>query len=82
LDDYPAKVHDHLVPEMVAGRRLLNVYAEHPHLVHAAMATPLGWRAFQAFCRGDFSMASVVKRPGISAAVRLLGGGPHGRPLG
>jgi geranylgeranyl reductase family protein len=74
LDDYPALVNEHLVPEMVAGRRLLNVYAKHPHLVHAAMATPLGWRAFQAFCRGDFSMASVVRRPGIHAAVSLLGG--------
>jgi geranylgeranyl reductase family protein len=74
LDDYPALVNEHLVPEMIAGRRLLNVYAKHPHLVHAAMATPLGWRAFQAFCRGDFSMAGVVRRPGIHAAVSLLGG--------
>jgi flavin-dependent dehydrogenase len=74
LDDYATRVREHLVPEMVAGRRLLNVYAKHPHLVHAAMATPLGWRAFQAFCRGDFSMASVVRRPGIHAAVSLMGG--------
>jgi geranylgeranyl reductase family protein len=74
LDEYPALVRDHLAPEMAAGHRLLNVYAKHPHLVHAAMATPLGWRAFQAFCRGEFSMASVVRRPGIHAAVGLLGG--------
>jgi geranylgeranyl reductase family protein len=74
LDEYATRVREHLVPEMVAGRRLLNVYARHPHLVHAAMATPLGWRAFQAFCRGDFSMASVVRRPGIHAAVGLMGG--------
>jgi geranylgeranyl reductase family protein len=76
LDEYAARVREHLVPEMVAGRRLLNVYAKHSHLVHAAMATPLGWRAFQAFCRGDFSMASVVRRPGIHAAVSLMGGRP------
>jgi geranylgeranyl reductase family protein len=74
LDEYPAMVEEHLVPEMDAGHRLLHVYAKHPHLVHAAMATPMGWRAFQAFCRGEFSMASVVQRPGIHAAVSLLGG--------
>jgi hypothetical protein len=38
------------------------------------MATPLGWRAFMAFCRGELSMANVVGRPGIHAAVGLLGG--------
>jgi geranylgeranyl reductase family protein len=74
LDDYEAQVRRELVPEMVAGRRLLNVFAKHPRLVHAAMATPLGWRQFEAFCRGDLSMASVVERPGIHAAVSLLGG--------
>jgi len=40
--------------------------------MHAAMATPLGWRAFQLFCRGELAMARVIERPGISAAVRLL----------
>jgi geranylgeranyl reductase family protein len=74
LGDYAVAVGERLVPEMTAGRRLLRVYAEHPHLVHAAMATPLGWRAFMAFCRGELSMANVVGRPGIRAAVGLLGG--------
>jgi geranylgeranyl reductase family protein len=73
LDRYPRLVHEHLVPEMVAGRRLLSVHARHPHLVHATMASPVGWRAFTAFCRGEISMAEVVRRPGISAAVSLLG---------
>jgi geranylgeranyl reductase family protein len=85
LDDYAAAVVERLVPEMSAGRRLLRVYAKHPHLVHAAMATPLGWRAFMAFCRGELSMASVVRRPGIHAAVGLLGGGvvrlPNDQPV-
>jgi flavin-dependent dehydrogenase len=75
LDDYEAQVRRELVPEMLAGRRLLNVFAKHQRLVHAAMATPLGWRQFEAFCRGDLSMASVVQRPAIHAAVSLLGGG-------
>jgi geranylgeranyl reductase family protein len=73
LDRYPRMVHEHLVPEMAAGRRLLQVHARHPHLVHATMASPLGWRAFTAFCRGELSMADVVRRPGIHAAVTVLG---------
>ncbi len=73
LHDYPAAVREHLLPEMAAGRRLLRVFARHPHLVHAAMATPLGWRAFRSFCRGELSMANVVRRPPIRMAVTLLG---------
>jgi geranylgeranyl reductase family protein len=74
LDDYPAAVAEHLVPEMMAGRRLLRMFSEHPHLVHAAMATPLGWRAFESFCRGELSMANVVRRTPIKMAVTMLGG--------
>ena len=74
LAAYEEKVLDELVPEMIAGRRLLQVFAKHPALVHAAMATPLGWRAFESFCRGELSMARVIHRPGIHAAVTLLGG--------
>jgi hypothetical protein len=59
---------------MAAGRRLLRVFAKHPALVHAAMATPLGWRAFESFCRGELGMADVLKRTPIRAAVSLLGG--------
>jgi flavin-dependent dehydrogenase len=73
LDRYPRLVHEHLVPEMAAGSRLVQVHARHPHLVHATMASPVGWRAFTAFCRGELSMAEVVRRPGIHAAVALLG---------
>jgi geranylgeranyl reductase family protein len=74
LDGYAARVREHLVPEMTAGRGLLRVFASHRHLMHAAMATPLGWRAFESFCRGDLSMANVVRRPPIRVAVTLLGG--------
>jgi hypothetical protein len=78
LDDYPAAVTEHLVPEMLAGRRLLRMFSEHPHLVHAAMGTPLGWRAFESFCRGELSMANVVRRTPIRMAVSMLGGAvPH-----
>jgi geranylgeranyl reductase family protein len=74
LAAYDERVTADLVPEMEAGRRLLQVFAKRPALVHAAMATPLGWRAFQAFCRGELSMADVIRRPGIHAAITLLGG--------
>jgi flavin-dependent dehydrogenase len=79
LDAYPDAVREHLLPEMVAGRRLYRIFARHPHLMHAAMATPLGWRAFEAFCRGELSMAKVVRRPPIRLALSLLGG-PAGPP--
>src|SRR5690348_7684220 len=75
LTAYEKKIEQTLEPEMIAGRRLLGVYVRHPNLVHASMATPLGWRAFQAFCRGELSMARVLRSPGIHAAARLLGGG-------
>jgi len=78
LAAYDDRIIADLVPEMDAGRRLLRVFAKRPGLVHAAMATPLGWRAFEAFCRGELSMANVIRRPGIHAAVTLLGGRPAG----
>jgi len=81
LAAYEKKVVDELVPEMIAGRRLLQVFTKHPALVHAAMATPLGWRAFESFCRGELSMARVIHRPGIHAAVTLLGGRPQEQPV-
>jgi flavin-dependent dehydrogenase len=74
LAAYERRVAEELRPEMIAGRRLLTLNARHPALVHLAMATPPGWRAFQTFCRGELSMARVVRRRGIRAAVSLLGG--------
>lgn len=79
LTSYGKQVERELVPEMIAGRRLLGVFSRRPALVHAAMATPLGWRAFESFCRGELSMARVLQRRGIHAAVRLLGG--HDQPV-
>jgi len=74
LSGYPALIRKHLVPEMTAGRRLLTVFSRHRHLVHAAVATPMGWRAFESFCRGDLTMADVLRRSPIRVAVNLLGG--------
>ena len=80
LAEYDRKVAESLLPEMAAGRRLLRVFAKHPALVHGAMATPLGWRAFESFCRGELSMANVLTRPSIRMAVNLLGGRPAANP--
>jgi uncharacterized protein YciI len=44
-----------LAPEMSAGSRMLAAFSRYPRVVHAAMATPLGWRAFESFCQGDLS---------------------------
>ncbi|MEU7904078.1 geranylgeranyl reductase family protein [Actinoplanes sp. NPDC049118] len=74
LAEYDQSITRELVPEMVAGRRLLQVFGRRRALVHAAMATPLGWRAFESFCHGDLSMAEVLRRPAIHAAIKLLGG--------
>lgn len=76
LAEYDQQVNRELGPEMAAGRRLYDVFAKHPRLMHAAMATPMGWRAFEAFCRGELSMANVVRRPSIRMAITLLGGRP------
>ncbi len=73
LAAYDRRITEELQPEMTAGRRLLALNVRRPGLVHLAMATPLGWRAFQMFCRGELSMARVVSRRGVHAAVSLLG---------
>ncbi|MEU4216776.1 geranylgeranyl reductase family protein [Actinoplanes sp. NPDC026623] len=74
LAEYDQRVIRELVPEMLAGRRLLQVFGRRRALIHAAMATPMGWRAFESFCRGDLSMAEVLRRPSIRTAIGLLGG--------
>ncbi|WP_436524564.1 geranylgeranyl reductase family protein [Actinoplanes sp. HUAS TT8] len=76
LSAYDLKVTTELQPEMVAGRRLLGVFARHPSIVHTAMSSSLGWRAFSGFCRGDFSMAGALGRPTVRTALRLLGSRP------
>ncbi|MEV6600316.1 geranylgeranyl reductase family protein [Actinoplanes sp. NPDC051346] len=74
LSGYELLVAERLGPEMAAGRRLLRLFTRHPRLMHAAMATPPGWRAFQASCRGELSMAEVLRRAPIRVAVGLLSG--------
>ncbi|GAA4596361.1 geranylgeranyl reductase family protein [Actinoplanes octamycinicus] len=76
LSAYDRRVATELQPEMIAGRRLLGAFGRHPSIVHTAMSSALGWRAFRGFCRGDFSMAGALGRPTVRAALRLLGSRP------
>jgi len=73
LGEYERRVAAELAPEMMAGKRLLGAFARHPGVGHRARGTPLGWRAFGTFCRGDLSMALVVRRPGVRALLTLFG---------
>ncbi|WP_231956841.1 MULTISPECIES: geranylgeranyl reductase family protein [unclassified Actinoplanes] len=83
LAAYDRIIAAELQPEIVAGRRLLGVFSRHPSIVHTAMSTGLGWRAFSGFCRGDFSMAGALGRPTVKTALRLLGSRPpRPQPVG
>jgi geranylgeranyl reductase family protein len=72
LQEYDEAVNRVLAPEMAAGRQILAAFARHPAAVHAALATPRGWRAFQEFCRGEMTFPSVVARPAVRASLSLL----------
>ncbi|GLY05893.1 MULTISPECIES: geranylgeranyl reductase family protein [Actinoplanes] len=74
LSEYDRLVADGLAPEMAAGRRLLGLFHRYPGLVHAAFASPPGWRAFTGFCRGDLTMARVTGHRVAGRVVGLLGG--------
>ncbi|MCM4079402.1 geranylgeranyl reductase family protein [Paractinoplanes hotanensis] len=72
LSRYEHQVTAELAPEMAAGRRMLDAFSRYPRVVHAAMATPLGWRAFESFCQGNLSMAGVIQRPSVRALLTLF----------
>ncbi|HET6482147.1 MAG TPA: geranylgeranyl reductase family protein [Actinoplanes sp.] len=72
LAEYERRVAAELAPEMAAGQRMLSAFSRYPGIIHLVMSTPLGWRAFEAFCRGDLSMANVIKRPSIRALLTVF----------
>lgn len=61
-----------LVPEMLAGQRLLAAFARHPGTFHTALATPPGWRTFQRFCHSDTAFARTLGRLPVRLAVAAL----------
>ncbi|QOC91815.1 geranylgeranyl reductase family protein [Micromonospora craniellae] len=75
LAGYERAVAQRLAPSMRAGYRLLDAFARRPEILHAAIATPPGWRAFTRFCRGragfDELVAQTPVRLALAAAARL-----------
>ncbi len=69
---YESAVEETLGAEMAAGRRLRAAFTRRPLAFHAALATPPGWRAFAAFCRGETTFATLLRRRAYSTALRLL----------
>ena len=72
LDGYVAEVHRTLVPEMLAGARLLAAFTRRPAAFHASLATPPGWYAFSRFCRSELSFAAAMRYPPVRAAISAL----------
>jgi geranylgeranyl reductase family protein len=70
---YPREIGSLLGGEMAAGAQLHAAFSRHPVLMHAALATPLGWRAFARFCRGDASFESMLRWAPLRAVVAGLG---------
>ncbi|MFI7026618.1 geranylgeranyl reductase family protein [Micromonospora sp. NPDC049900] len=77
LAGYERAVAQRLVPSMRAGYRLLDAFARRPEILHAAIATPPGWRAFTRFCRGRAGFDELVAhrpvRLALAVAARLPG---------
>jgi geranylgeranyl reductase family protein len=69
---YPAEVGATLVPEMLAGQRLLAAFARHPGTFHTVLATPPGWRTFTRFCDSDVAFARTVERAPARLALAAL----------
>ena len=72
LDGYVAGVGATLAPTMTAGRQLLAAFTRSPGLIHAALRTPIGWRWFVEFCRGERGFESALRHRTIRAALRAL----------
>ncbi|MFG2057444.1 geranylgeranyl reductase family protein [Micromonospora sp. NPDC048930] len=72
LDAYPREIDRRLVPEMRAGRRLLEVFERRPDVFHALLATPPGWRMFVRFCQGRTSFEETLGRRPVRAGLALL----------
>jgi geranylgeranyl reductase family protein len=72
LDRYVSAVHAELIPEMRAGRRLLQAFSRHPAAFHLGMVTPKGWQTFVEFCQGEESFVSVMRHRSVRAVVSLI----------
>lgn len=72
LDGYVAAVGATLVPDMRAGRMLLSAFTRHIGVVHRALSTAPGWRAFAQICRSELSMSELLARRAVRVPLALL----------
>ncbi len=73
LDGYVDRVLAELAPEVRAGARLLGLFERHPRLVHLVLARSLiGARLFVAVCRGDKTLAGILRNRFAQLALRLF----------
>jgi geranylgeranyl reductase family protein len=73
VDGYRAEVEALLGVEMAAGMRLLVAFSKHPAFFHTAITgIPMAWRAFAHFCKGDLSLAALLRNRAAQAALRTI----------
>jgi geranylgeranyl reductase family protein len=72
LGGYASAVNAALIPEMLAGHRVLSAFSRHPGAFHAGLATNKGWRTFVKFCRGEVSWADVLRHRSARLALGLV----------
>jgi geranylgeranyl reductase family protein len=72
LLEYERQIRHTLGAEMAAGEALYGAFKRHPALLHLAMATPPGWRAFAKTCRSEYSFERALRHPSARAGVRVL----------
>jgi geranylgeranyl reductase family protein len=69
---YVAAVNATLVPDMRAGRTLLNAFTRHTGTFHRGLSTAKGWQAFVKMCRSEISLSELTARPSARVSLALL----------
>ena len=72
LDGYVAAINRTLVPDMRAGRTVLNAFTRHTGTFHRGLNTPQGWRAFVKLCRSEITPSEMVSRPSVRLSLAVL----------
>ncbi|GIF73467.1 geranylgeranyl reductase family protein [Asanoa siamensis] len=72
LAGYPAAIDAALGAEMRAGRRLMATFTKRPWAFHAVLASPLGWRMFRRWCRGETTFDALIEKLPVKVALALL----------
>lgn len=72
LRRYESSLHQELIPEMQAGRRVFAAFTRHPGFFHLGLASGKGWHIFAEFCQGETSWASVMNHRSARWASSIL----------